>query len=50
MHNSQTAQAYWPPHDGPITILIDGSGLGIVLLILFLIATIGMILREGGDQ
>jgi hypothetical protein len=48
MEATHTATGMHPAQDGPITVLIDGSGLGVVLLILFLIATIGMVLRQGG--
>jgi hypothetical protein len=36
-----------PEQVEPIVFLIDGSGLGFCLLILFFIATLAMILREG---
>ncbi|WP_167738050.1 hypothetical protein [Leisingera sp. NJS201] len=40
----------WPPSDGPVVALIDGSGLGICLLILFLFLTCGMIFHEGSGK
>lgn len=36
----------WPPSDSPVVALIDGSGLGVSLLILFLLLTCGMIFSE----
>lgn len=35
-----------PIFEGPIVFLINGSGLGITLLILFFFATVAMILRN----
>ncbi|MEQ3678945.1 hypothetical protein [Pseudophaeobacter sp.] len=47
MNKMQATSNRWPPQEGPITFIIDGSGLGLILLILFLIVTVAMILREG---
>lgn len=40
----------WPPSDGPIVALIDGSGLGICLAILFALFTCGMIIGEASGK
>ncbi|MBY6141144.1 hypothetical protein KUV26_17035 [Leisingera daeponensis] len=40
----------WPPSGGPIVALIDGSGMGVCLLILFFLFTCGMIIKEASGK